>query len=190
MKRFLNIALLFLCVGLQANAQKFLDDLTKERQGEGKVTVSESAEIDELVNGKEPPAAKVPAAAGSTSSEAETKKPEPAVRQETSASATTSDVVDTRKKVMTNSHKVNGYRVQVFSGGNTRADRVKAEQIQGAMKAAFPGQPVYTHFYSPRWICRMGNFKTYAEAEKILKQVKAMGYPQAVIVKGKISVAY
>ena len=35
----------------------------------------------------------------------------------------------------------------------------------------------------------MGNYRTYAEAEKILKQVKAMGYKQAVIVKGKISVA-
>ena len=58
------------------------------------------------------------------------------------------------------------------------------------MKLAFPGQPVYTHFYSPRWICRMGNYKTYAEAEKYLKQVKGMGYSQACIVKGKISVAY
>ena len=119
----------------------------------------------------------------------ESKKPETVSHQEASASATTETVVDTRKKVMTNTRKVNGYRVQVFSGGNTRADRIKAEQIQGAMKAAFPGQPVYTHFYSPRWICRMGNYRTYAEAEKILKQVKAMGYKQAVIVKGKISVA-
>ena len=148
MKRFLNIAFVFLCVGLNANAQKFLEDLTQEKQGEGKVTVSESREIDELVNGKE------------------------VVIPVTTPAAT------------------NTTRVQVFSGGNTRADRVKAEQVKGAMKAEFPGQPVYTHFYSPRWICRMGNFRTYAEAEKILKQVKAMGYPQAVIVKGKISVAY
>ena len=187
MKRFLNIALLLLCVGLHANAQKFLDDLTKERQGEGKVTVSQSAEIDELVNGKEE-AVTTPAAT-TTATAPETKKPETVSHQEASATTTTETVVDTRKKVMTNTRKVNGYRVQVFSGGNTRADRIKAEQIQGAMKTAFPGQPVYTHFYSPRWICRVGNFRTYAEAEKILKQVKAMGYKQAVIVKGKISVA-
>lgn len=190
MKRFLNIAFVFLCVGLNANAQKFLEDLTQEKQGEGKVTVSESQEIDELVNGKEVVIPSTSNTAATTTTE--TKKTEPAMRQETSttSSSSTETTVDARKKVMKNGHKVNGYRVQVFSGGNTRADRVKAEQVKGAMKAAFPGQPVYTHFYSPRWICRMGNFRTYAEAEKILKQVKAMGYPQAVIVKGQISVAY
>ena len=185
MKKIVSILFILLCAGLNASAQKFLDDLTNDRQGEGKVTVSESSEIDELVNGKEMPATPI-----TTTATTEEKKPEVVTRTETASSTTTETTIDTRKKVMKNSHKANGYRVQVFSGGNTRADRVKAEQIQGAMKVAFPGQPVYTHFYSPRWICRMGNYKTYAEAEKYLKQVKAMGYKQACIVKGKISVDY
>ena len=91
---------------------------------------------------------------------------------------------------MRNSYKVNGYRVQVFAGGNTRNDRIKAEQARDKMKAAFPDQPIYTHFYSPRWICRMGNYRSYEEANRILKKVKALGYSQACIVKGKISVQY
>lgn len=100
------------------------------------------------------------------------------------------EVVDTRKKVMRRSYKVNGYRVQVFAGGNTRNDKIKAQNAGNAVKQAFPSQPVYVHFYSPRWICRMGNYRTYEEASAILHQVRKMGYKQACIVSGKITVAY
>lgn len=98
--------------------------------------------------------------------------------------------VDMRKKVMRRSYKVNGYRVQVFAGGNSRNDKIKAQNAGNAVKMAFPSQPIYVHFYSPRWICRMGNYRTYAEANAILQQVKKMGYKQACIVSGKITVAY
>lgn len=96
--------------------------------------------------------------------------------------------VDTRKKVMRGSYKVTGYRVQAFAGGNSRNDRQKAEQIGTALKQKFPDQPVYVHFYSPRWICRMGNYRELEEAQAMLAKVKAMGYKQATLVKGKITV--
>ena len=89
---------------------------------------------------------------------------------------------------MKNSYKIDGYRVQAFTGGNTRNDRIQAEQIRDKLKAAFPDQPIYTHFYSPRWICRMGNYRTYNEANSYCKKLKAMGYKQACVVKGKITV--
>ncbi|MGM9699707.1 MAG: SPOR domain-containing protein [Prevotella sp.] len=98
--------------------------------------------------------------------------------------------VDMRKKVMGRSYKVNGYRVQAFAGGNTRSDRQKAQNIGDAIKLKFPEQPIYVHFYSPRWICRVGNFRTYEEAHAMLLEVKKMGYTQASIVKGKITVQY
>ena len=86
--------------------------------------------------------------------------------------------------------KMTGYRVQVFAGGNTRNDRIKAERIGSEIKGLFPGVPVYVHFYSPRWICRMGNYRTYEEAHAVLQRVKNNGYQSAIIVKGKITVAY
>lgn len=95
-----------------------------------------------------------------------------------------------RKKVMRNSYKVDGYRVQVFAGGNTRNDKQQAERTGNDIKALFPTEPVYVHFYSPRWICRMGNYRTYEEAHSMLVEVKNAGYKQAAIVKGKISVQY
>ena len=97
--------------------------------------------------------------------------------------------VDMRKKIPLRSYKVNGYRVQVFAGGNSRNDRVKAQKAGSDVKMAYP-DPVYVHFYSPRWICRMGNFRTYEEARAVLKGVKKLGYKQACIVSGKITVAY
>jgi hypothetical protein len=36
----------------------------------------------------------------------------------------------------------------------------------------------------------MGNYRTYDEAQEVLKRVKDMGYQSAIIVKGKITVQY
>jgi len=52
----------------------------------------------------------------------------------------------------------------------------------------YPDQPVYVHFYSPHWICRVGNYRSFEEAETMLRKVKALGYRQACIVRGKIIV--
>ena len=93
-----------------------------------------------------------------------------------------------RKKVMRGARNVIGYRVQAFAGGNTRADKQKAQQTGNAIKMRFPDQPIYVHFYSPRWICRVGNYKSIGEARRMLSAVKAMGYKSAIIVKGKITV--
>lgn len=96
--------------------------------------------------------------------------------------------VDMRKKIMRGSRKVTGYRVQAFAGGNTRADKMKAQQAGNDIKMRFPDQPIYVHFYSPRWICRVGNYRSLGEAEKMLHAVRKMGYKAATIVKGKITV--
>lgn len=98
--------------------------------------------------------------------------------------------VDMRKKVMRRSYKVNGYRIQAFSGGNSRADKIKAQQAGERLKRAFPDQPIYVHFYSPSWKCRMGNYRSYAEAKEYLAKVRALGYKQATILRGKITVQY
>lgn len=120
-------------------------------------------------------------------------KPEPAKPEERHAQERQDEepetpTVDMRRKVMRHARKVPGYRVQAFAGGNTRADKQKAEQIGRAIKMAYPEQPIYVHFYSPRWICRVGNFRTYGEAQQMLSKVRALGFKAATIVKGKITV--
>ena len=98
--------------------------------------------------------------------------------------------IDMRKKVMRKSYKVTGYRVQAYAGGNTRAARLKAESIRDNIKMKFPDEPIYVHFYSPRWICHVGNYRSYEEANRMLTNIKKLGYRSAIIVRGKITVQY
>ena len=201
MKRF--IIILTLCVGciLAADAQSsFTQRLQKSNSGEGKVTVTQDKAIDDLVNGtaeqkaapqkqsekKEKPVAVTTQKEQEKQSDDKTAEVKTA---ETQQQAIIPDTTDTRKKVI-KGYKVNGYRVQVFAGGNSRNDRIKAERTGSEIKAQFPGVPVYVHFYTPRWICRMGNYRTYEEAHEVLTRVKNLGYNSAIIVKGKITVSY
>jgi len=184
---------LVLCAGcwLAAGAQStFTEQLQQSRIGEGKVTVTQDKAIDELINN--PTAAQTPKAPQTTTTTTTPAKPQQTVKLTDDLTDDTSlpDSLDLRKKVMKNGKKINGFRVQVFAGGNGRTDRLKAERTGEEMKTLFPNEPVYVHFYSPRWICRIGNYRTYEEAHDILRQVKQMGYPSAVIVKGKITVYY
>ena len=196
-----------MCVGcvIVADAQStFTERLQKSNSGEGKITVTHDQSIDELVNGKNavPVQAAPKKQAEMTKKQSETttattrqenardeKNEQAAVQQETETITATPDTIDTRKKVM-KGYKINGFRVQVFAGGNSRNDRVKAERTGNEIKSLFPGEPVYVHFYSPRWICRMGNYRTYEEAHAILRSVRELGYQSAIIVKGKITVQY
>ena len=85
-------------------------------------------------------------------------------------------------------YKTTGYRVQAFAGGNTRRDRQKAERTGNDMRQLFPGEDVYVRFYSPRWVCRVGNYRSYEEAHEKMVEIRKMGYESATIVKGKIVV--
>ena len=76
-----------------------------------------------------------------------------------------------------------GFRIVVFSGGNTREDRNNAEQAGQKVKSALPEQPIYVHFYSPRWMCLVGNFETYKETQKALPKVRKAGYKSACIIR-------
>lgn len=202
MKRTTIITIL-LCVAASVCAQKFTDHLQQKVNGQGTVVVNESQDITELVNGKEQPVVNTePVVKKETVKEEpkkvvtrEEKKDSVATRQhhrivgyETAKTDSESGEVDMSKKIIRNGQKVMGYRIQVFAGGNSREDKAKATNIGKQLKMYFPNQPIYTHFYSPRWICRMGNFLTYAEAAEVLKDVKRLGYSQACIVKGKITV--
>lgn len=206
MNRLLFSIIITLC-SLTAQSQTFLDSLRKDESGKGSVSVTQSPEIDNLVNGtgQDHSGSTAKEGAGHTRQSSATQQHHEDGKHDsasseshthegtssTTPSTTTEEtVIDTRKKVMRNSYKTQGYRIQVFSGGNSRADRQKAESAGMVMKSNFPTEPIYVHFYSPSWKCRMGNYKTLEEAQRMLAMVKKLGYKQACIVKGTISVQY
>lgn len=191
------VAIITLCVGCLtvAHAQTFLDRLQKSAKGQGSVTVHQTATITDLVNGnsqKPVVTTQGESHTGVADKEPAKASPDKPKSEPVASNPTTSPSVppieETRKKVPNKSYKATGYRVQVFAGGNTRADRQKAEKIGNALKSYFPGEPIYVHFYSPRWICRMGNYRSYEQAHKMLQAVKELGYKQATVVRGKITV--
>ena len=228
MKRLFILSCLIVCITAIAHAQTYTQHLQQKAAGKGSVVVTQSEEIDKLVNTanvnpRQQETAHKPATAEKPTSTAVKTTPTAASKSQnhenvahsnpthnnaahhgteprhestqhhntaTETAEAEAPAVDMSTKVMRRSYKTNGYRVQVFAGGNSRNDKIKAQQAGNAVKAAFPSQPIYVHFYSPRWICRMGNYRTYDEANAILQQVKKLGYKQACIVKGKISVAY
>lgn len=185
-----------------ANAQTFLDDLRTDKPGQGHVTVTQSRDIDTLVNGRidvddEGEFGNNTTPTGPKEKEDEKKEggaattsPAPPAPPLNSDFDREDVVIDTRKKIMRNSYKTQGYRIQVYSGGNSRRDRQRAETAGAVMKSNFPSEPIYVHFYSPSWKCRMGNYRTIEEARRLLPKVKKLGYPQANIIKGTISVQY
>ncbi|MBP3786878.1 MAG: SPOR domain-containing protein [Prevotella sp.] len=199
------ISIIILCIGIltNADAQTFTQRIQKQVAGQGSITIRQDSVIDQLVNSatlgiKSSGQAAKPSQTSSTSPTS-TSSPSSSTSHTSTTSHTSStsptttsaipDTIDTSKKIM-RGMKITGYRVQVFAGGNSRADRQKAERIRDDIKAHFSTVPVYAHFYSPRWICRVGNYRTYEEAHQMLVTLRNIGYTQATIVKGKITVAY
>ncbi|WP_028911428.1 SPOR domain-containing protein [Prevotella sp. MA2016] len=201
MKRL--IIIMTLCIGciFAADAQSsFIQRLQQSKSGEGKITITQDKSIDDLVNGPAQAASPVQAKTPQKQTEKkenntatntnQDKKQEPKVTVPEHPDTVNIDTPEEIQKKIMKGVKMAGYRVQVFAGGNSRNDRIKAERIGSEIKGLFPGEPVYVHFYSPRWICRMGNYRTYEEAHEVLERVKRNGYQSAIIVKGKITVQY
>ena len=192
------------CISAADAQSSFTQRLQQSKNGEGQITVTQDKAIDELVNGpavvsarpktntttQRKPAEKKDKDNNTATNQEKDKKQEPKVVVVEHHDSTTIDTPEEIQKKVMKGVKVAGYRVQVFAGGNTRNDRLKAERIGSEIKGLFPGVPVYVHFYSPRWICRMGNYRTYEEAHAVLERVKNNGYQSAIIVKGKITVQY
>lgn len=198
MRRLITIIILCIGIFMNADAQTFTQRIQKPVAGQGTVTIHQDSVIDRLVNNATlgiksvsaptKPATQKPASQpGSASQSSQTGSTSLTSSSSLSSSV---DTVDTSKKVIRGGYKVAGYRVQAFAGGNSRADRIKAEQTGNNIKAQFADVPVYVHFYSPRWICRVGNYRTYEEAHQMLVSLRKLGYSQATIVKGKITVSY
>ena len=70
--------------------------------------------------------------------------------------------------------KSRGFRVQVYAGNNSRQAR---------------NEPVYTYFQPPRWLCRVGDFKSIEEAHVAMRKLKSTGnFKEVAIVREQINI--
>lgn len=92
-----------------------------------------------------------------------------------------------KKKALVGIKKARGFRVLAYSGGNNRASRQEAEKIGQKVKTIYPDEQVYVHFYSPRWMCQVGNYVNYKDAQRVMKKLKQEGITQANIIRTMVT---
>ena len=149
MRYFLFLIGLFL--GLSVSAQKsIVDELQKNRVGQGTVTIHQDARISALLG-----------------------------------SAYVRGENETEPKVL----KMRGYRVQVYAGNNSRIARKEANEVANQIKQEFPDLSVYAFFLPPRWLCRVGDYKSIEEADATMRRLKASGkFKEVSIVREQINI--
>ena len=86
--------------------------------------------------------------------------------------------------------KIMGYRVQVYAGPKASGKQV-ALKYEKKIKEAFPGISTYVRFVQPRWTCRVGDFRTRADAQRFLESVnEAKISTQTTIVRCEVFKVY
>lgn len=83
-----------------------------------------------------------------------------------------------------------GYRVQAYAGNNTRKAKTEAYAVAEKLKEQFPDLLIYTIFVPPRWLCRVGDFRTIEEADATMRMLRATGeFKEVSIVKDQINIS-
>ncbi len=163
-----------LVLSLNVTAQSFTERLTRHKAGEGTVVLHQDTVIDALVNGRTPV----------TTTARPVNIPLGNLLTTDSLSGNGDDLL-----VPTRRTRAVGYRIQVYAGGNNRNAKAEAYRMANIARSEFPDLAVYTHFISPRWICRVGDFKTNGEAREVLQQMRqSRKFREASIVKCNIIV--
>lgn len=140
----------FVVLGFSAFAQQnIVNELQRDKVGEGKVTIHQDAKISALL--------------GSVYVKNDNEEP----------------------KVL----KARGYRVQIYAGNNSRIARTEANEVADKVKAEFPEIPVYAYFQPPRWLCRVGDYRSIEEADAVMRRLKATGkFKEVSIVREQINI--
>lgn len=168
---FLVFALVTTIVSAQ---NSYTSRLETTENGEGRVTISADQSIRQIIDGTK----KVKTEAiSSKKSQTET------IVQKSQDINSVMPIVDKpitsredrRTYVSGNRYKAQGYRIQVYTGGNQRADKQQAQTIANKVHNLFPELSVYTHFDSPRWICRVGDFRNREDAERYVRKIRQAG---------------
>ena len=164
----------FLSFSLSVSAQQnFTEHLTRQVAGEGTVTLSQDAEITALVNGTV------------------TYSTPRVQRQPDSTAVAHNDLAHKSPTLTGHRTQSTGYRIQIYAGGNNRQSKAEAYRMASLARTYCEGINVYTHFISPRWICRVGDFKTREEAAEQLRKMRlTQQFSEASIVRSKIIVTY
>ena len=212
----LLFALLFFISSLSLGAQTtFTGHLRAAEQGKGVVVIIQSDEIEQAVNRKKTVTAASSAKETKTSTAQTAQKhtPEPSKttpKQSHTADSAKKNHAETEKAghlAETSSEhstagasrhyterarrKAQGYRICIYTGGNSRADREKAVKMGNKCRAKFSELASYPNFIAPRWVTYVGDFRTREEAQKYVTRIRKANISYEVrIVKSEVNLPY
>lgn len=104
---------------------------------------------------------------------------------------TASDTSSGHRYISRARHKARGFRICIFTGGNSRADKIKAIQMGNKCREKFRELAVYPSFEAPRWVTHVGDFKTRQEAQKYVVRIRRAHISYEVrIVASEVNIPY
>lgn len=191
MTRIGGLLIVFILTSVCATAQTFTDHARKQNNGGGRLTVVQDTELDNIVNNKRGKTTQTT----QTAKKAEAKPAKKAdvasddVQKKNKASdkPTANTAIPATKPASTvrssNSRQGNyyvarqrvasqGYRIQIYTGGNSRNDKNEAQQMRVKCQQQFPELAAYVHFISPHWVCRVGDFNTRESAARYVSRLR------------------
>ena len=175
MKRFSLIAFMSLLF-INIYGQQFTEVLQTKSSKGGIVLLIQSSKIDSLVNGL---------------------KPKQLVKDSSSLPKITKQDKDSvqldsiGKPIPKGFVNKDGFRIQIYTGANSRTDKEQALKLQTQSKNLFPDYEVYCNFISPRWVVRIGDFETRDEAMVFMTEVRKTGISKEVrVVKCKVQIPF
>lgn len=170
-------------------AQKdFVENVQKTKEGWGKVVINQDSRLTKLANNDTIIEPKLKKEGTNPTSKTVNKTQKVG---EIKVSSDSSDTLINSNPAKIKRYKVNGYRVQIYAGSNSRNSRLEAEKAAQRFKGYFPKVPVYTHFYPPRWVCRVGDFRTEEQAETFMHQIRQLkAFSGIIVVKTAVLVSY
>ncbi|WP_314936428.1 SPOR domain-containing protein [Alloprevotella tannerae] len=191
MTRIGGLLIVFILTSVCATAQTFTDHARKQNNGGGRLTVVQDTELDNIVNNKRGKTTQTT----QTAKKAEAKPAKKAdvasddVQKKNKASdkPTANTAIPATKPASTvrssSSRQGNyyvarqrvasqGYRIQIYTGGNSRNDKNEAQQMRVKCQKQFPELAAYVHFISPHWVCRVGDFNTRESAARYVSRLR------------------
>ena len=181
MTRIGGLFIVFILTSVCAKAQTFTDHARKQSNGGGRLTVVQDADLDNIVNNKKGKAAQTTQTAKKAEAKPATNTAKPASKP---ASTThSSSPRQGNRYVARQRVSAQGYRIQIYTGGNSRNDKIEAQQMCVKCQQHFPELAAYVHFISPHWVCRVGDFNTREEAARYVTRLRKarVSYEERVV---------
>lgn len=179
---------IMLIAGCTVSAQsKFTEHVKSQQTGERKVVIIQTPQIDDVVNNTPQPVKNNPATPSNEQrGHDSSKKPSESNGKDKPAHSHVGDnnhnPAETTPVPSGTRHryKGHGYRIQIYTGNNSHNDKMKAYAIGETCQKKFPMLSVYPRFINPRWVCRVGDFRTHEDAQEYAKKIRASGISREV----------